>query len=205
VLAPSINREMTIGLVAEGSSTSETSANFYRTTRCYKPEDSHLASLLLITEINYVRSNITLKHGSGCLINCDIQTSLTCISRSKPVFGMTTKKRKTRLEWKRTSKWRVLKWNQKLLSLVGRENEMHGWSIVASYEEKDVCHKDPDSIMTSTLLNALLLACGSPPFRSAGVFSKRSIRERRSRLELVVLERWSGRTVKASEFIVLEP
>jgi hypothetical protein len=30
--------------------------------------------------------------------------------------------------------------------------EREGGSILASYDEEDVCHKDPDSIMTSTFL-----------------------------------------------------
>jgi hypothetical protein len=31
-----------IALMMEAASSSETSVNFYRTTRCYNPEDSHI-------------------------------------------------------------------------------------------------------------------------------------------------------------------
>jgi hypothetical protein len=36
-------RGLLIALMMEAARTSETSANFYQTTRCYNPEDSHLS------------------------------------------------------------------------------------------------------------------------------------------------------------------
>jgi hypothetical protein len=41
VLAASIIKAM-ISLMTEAANTSETSVNFYQTTRCNNPEDSHL-------------------------------------------------------------------------------------------------------------------------------------------------------------------
>jgi hypothetical protein len=47
VLAASIIRamSMSIALMMEAATTSETLVNFYQTTRCYNPEDSHLKAI----------------------------------------------------------------------------------------------------------------------------------------------------------------
>jgi hypothetical protein len=69
-----------------------------------------------------------------------------------------------------------------------------------------VCHKDPDSIMTSTFLWVLLLAVVSPLLRSAGVFMERGQKPTRSRFEelggvsCVLAERWTY----SGAFIVLK-
>jgi hypothetical protein len=91
--------------------------------------------------------------------------------------------------------------------ITGRESEGGGWSIVASHDEEDLCHKAPDSIMTSTLLKALLLALVSPPPRPAGVFTDRSNKPRRSRFDELVVVREAPLAAHwpHSEFIVLQP
>jgi hypothetical protein len=45
----------------EAASTSETSVNFYRTTRRYNPEDSHLLALLSFSNMNEWRKKINAK------------------------------------------------------------------------------------------------------------------------------------------------
>jgi hypothetical protein len=37
-----------IALMMEAARTSETSVNFYQTTRCYNPEDSHIQSVAIV-------------------------------------------------------------------------------------------------------------------------------------------------------------
>jgi hypothetical protein len=59
VLAASIImalRHLLVALMMEATSTSETSVNFYQTTRLNKPEDSHLLSLSESLSTNQVVS-----------------------------------------------------------------------------------------------------------------------------------------------------
>jgi hypothetical protein len=51
IVAPcSLEDESLIALMMEASRTSETLVNFYQTTRCYKPEDSHLLGISSLAE-----------------------------------------------------------------------------------------------------------------------------------------------------------
>jgi len=56
--------------------------------------------------------------------------------------------KKTSQEKKQTQQLTCTEMKSKVIIIGERE----GGSILASYDEEDVCHKDPDSIMTSTFL-----------------------------------------------------
>jgi hypothetical protein len=50
-----------IALMMEAARASETMANFYQTTRCYNPEDSHLQVALIHYVVEYQKNNNKLR------------------------------------------------------------------------------------------------------------------------------------------------